>query len=797
MSIRSGIRRRLGVSGVLLGLLAGGVLSGPVTVLADPPPPSITPSSVTTTINAGDSFIVNKAVQTPVIPPKSDIVFLADTTGSMGATLDNVRDNAAPIMNAVRAADSDSQFGAAHYNDFGDAVPYNLSSAISANIAAVDAAISADWTLDGGGDTPEAQLNALHQLTLPATGFRAGSTKIIVWFGDSSGHDPSNGNTLASVIADLTGAGIIVIAVPVASGGGDGLDSTGQASAITAATGGTLVGSTAPADVSAAILAALEAVRVDVSMVSDCTFPISATFAPAVVNVQSGDVANFVETITVDPTADLGVVYECDDHATINGNPMLDAAGNLITEHKTITACTHCARNDDGSIKTVTVDEPVVVDLNPAIPTCDDGATPDLCDFFSWDKSSTDASKWNAIFDVKAQALIIKDNATVTVKGVGGGNNQKSPGIIIKGTCTLTIEGDTNHDGKLGGVVVTSVNQQAGDILLQFNGNITIDGLVRNQVMGTNGRPGKITIASCCGDVVIGSDGHPEALVETLGADLGGNDINILTCCVRGADGAGGDIVITGTVRALHKSGPTPTINIVALVGAVTIDGRNDLGLETKAGTLFRRTSGVYTQALSATSTGSINIQALNNVTVYGNHILDKNRTQFGAVAIKSNNTNGLGGNGSIKAISLTGGVRALDRAFDADNRFDAGNSISLAAANDINLAVSAFVNDGAANNTKAVVSTQGGSAGKGGSNSLLASGGQVSVGANALVRADAPGGANGTNVLAGCTGAGVVRTGTVTPMDALGDDTSCPAGPVALFTSCAAFGVPFDLDMP
>ena len=67
-----------------------------------------------------------------------------------------------------------------------------------------------------GCDTPEAQLNALFQLaTNPSVGFRTDSTRVIVWFGDASGHDPSNGHTLTEVINALVAAGIEVIAIPV------------------------------------------------------------------------------------------------------------------------------------------------------------------------------------------------------------------------------------------------------------------------------------------------------------------------------------------------------------------------------------------------------------------------------------------------------------------------------------------------------------------------------------------------------------------------------------------------------
>ena len=75
----------------------------------------------------------------------------------------------------------------------------------------------------------------------PTTGWTAGSDKFIVWFGDAPSHDPAEGITLAQTKAALVAAGIHVIAIDEASP--DGLDAYGQASAITAATGGALYNS--------------------------------------------------------------------------------------------------------------------------------------------------------------------------------------------------------------------------------------------------------------------------------------------------------------------------------------------------------------------------------------------------------------------------------------------------------------------------------------------------------------------------------------------------------------------------
>jgi hypothetical protein len=141
--------------------------------------------------------------------------------------------------------------------------------------------------------------------------------------------------------------------------------------------------------------------------------------------------------------------------------------------------------------------------------------------------------------------------------------------------------------------------------------------------------------------------------------------------------------------------------------------------------------------------------------------------------------------------VSVEGKIVARDRAFDFDVRFDDQNAITLLARGDIDLAVTASMNAGAADNSKAVVSVRGGSNGKGGTNTLRSFSGGVLVGAHAQVLATGPAG-NGTNLLTSCTG--VVNNGVVNPPDANAADDSgvcAPAAPAPIFTGCADFGVP------
>jgi len=424
----------------------------------------------------------------------------------------------------------------------------------------------------------------------------------------------------------------------------------------------------------------------------------------------------------------------------------------------------------------VVVDVNTTVDLNPAVPTCT--GDPDLCAFFTFDKTGA-ISNWKAIFDVGANKLLIKNGATVTVKPgpPNGGNNKESPGIVIKSTCDIEIE-------KGGAVVVQSINKQAGDILIQANGNITIGGTVSNSVTGTNGRPGNITIASCCGGIRTG----PFSVIETSGVDFGGSDINIVTC---GGGDTPGNIAINGLVDASYKAAPASKINIAAFNGFVTIDGTNFLGIE--AGTQRPITSGVTVRSRRDPVAGTIKIQARDDIRVTGNTLLDKNHPNFGAVAVKPTSTNGTSGDGAIIAVSTGGQILALDRAFDIANRFNALNDITLFARNDIRLLVSASIDNGAVDNAKPVVNSQGGSAGKGGTNTLRSFSGGILIGLKAQVLANFVGtpGSNGTNLLTSCMG--VVNNGTVNPADGVpGDDAGvcAPPAPAPLFEGCGSFNV-------
>jgi hypothetical protein len=199
--------------------------------------------------------------------PKADVYLLADTTGSMAPVIDAVKAGADAILNDPALAAFDVAWGVGNYRDFTVPAPnsyaFQHQLAPTTSTAAASGAIST-WNADEGGDTPEGQLYALQELaTNTSIGWRTDSKRIIVWFGDTPGHDPICTDltglpaaiTEATATAALTGANITVVAVSTTTGVADALDgdpnsgsfdyptcaangTAGQATRITAATGG-------------------------------------------------------------------------------------------------------------------------------------------------------------------------------------------------------------------------------------------------------------------------------------------------------------------------------------------------------------------------------------------------------------------------------------------------------------------------------------------------------------------------------------------------------------------------------
>lgn len=280
--------RRLGL--VAVAATGAMLMSGTVATAA---PAGVDPSTVDVTLAPGQSTTITKHVTTDPIPANPDLVLLADTTGSMGGAIGNVKANAAAVTDTVLDAQPTAQFGVTSYRDEGDAYLFRVEQGITADTDAVHAGIN-QWAAAGGGDGPESAINALYELATGAVSYRPAASKIVAWFGDAPSHDPSNGRTLAQAIAALQAANIRVVAVNVGA-----LDAYGQASAITDATGGVLLNA-ANDQVAQKILEGIQAVQSTVTpTVTSCDPQLSVSNSPANATIPSGDTATFTETITV------------------------------------------------------------------------------------------------------------------------------------------------------------------------------------------------------------------------------------------------------------------------------------------------------------------------------------------------------------------------------------------------------------------------------------------------------------------------------------------------------------------
>jgi hypothetical protein len=330
------VARTVVVVGAVTALLTG--LAAPA--LADP---GVEPAAVSQATDPGTTIVIPKTVHTPAIPPKPDVVLLVDTTGSMDGAIANVKDNLHTVITNVKASQPAAQFAVASYRDETDGPElFRVRQDLTADEPSVQAGVDS-LAAGGGVDFPEAWVNGLFQVSTGAIDYRTGSSRIVVVVGDAPSHDPSAGHTLIDAINALGAASTRVVAVNVAD-----LDSTGQATAVVNATGGSLVPVSADG-VSAAILAGLHDLDVTVTHNASCDTGLTATFDHAALTVPSGNDAAFLETLTVAATAAQGATLHCTVDFLLNGAP----AGAAFTQHVSI-------RVNDTTPPVVTVDDKTV-----------------------------------------------------------------------------------------------------------------------------------------------------------------------------------------------------------------------------------------------------------------------------------------------------------------------------------------------------------------------------------------------------------------------------------------------------
>ena len=227
----------------------------------------------------------------------------------MGGILNAVQTGANNILTVLNGLGIDLAFGVGNYKDFPkDAYAFQHQLGPTPVAADVTAAINA-WAALGGFDGPEGQLFALDSLAVPPgapIGWRAGSKRIIVWFGDVPGHDPICAAisgapadiTEVTVTGKLTLETITVLAISTATPGLDGdpkngaVDyaaacgppggTPGQGTRLATATGGAFVTGINPGDIANTIIGLVSAA---VASINNVKLVPSASIAPFVASV--------------------------------------------------------------------------------------------------------------------------------------------------------------------------------------------------------------------------------------------------------------------------------------------------------------------------------------------------------------------------------------------------------------------------------------------------------------------------------------------------------------------------------
>ncbi len=186
---------RTGFALMLLGIMLVGVAHA-----------DLTPGEISATLYPGESVTEAKAVDMPAVIPKADIIFSFDLTGSMGGTINTAKAEAINIMNNLDALIGDARYAVASYMDYpgsyssceysglyGDAsygdYAYNLDLPMSADRPNIAAAINS-LSLGYGGDGPQDYERVMYESYAdPSIGYRVGSKKILLNFGDNVPHD--------------------------------------------------------------------------------------------------------------------------------------------------------------------------------------------------------------------------------------------------------------------------------------------------------------------------------------------------------------------------------------------------------------------------------------------------------------------------------------------------------------------------------------------------------------------------------------------------------------------------------
>jgi hypothetical protein len=152
----------------------------------------------------GSVTLPDQTLHLDAAPPKADILLAFDTTGSMGQAIADARNDAASIVNTIKASIPGARFALANFRDypfspFGSGgegsqdYPWQMNLDFTADLPALQSALAGIAACSGcGADLPEAYNRAFYEAYHePGLHWDPASPRFMIVLGDSYGHDPS------------------------------------------------------------------------------------------------------------------------------------------------------------------------------------------------------------------------------------------------------------------------------------------------------------------------------------------------------------------------------------------------------------------------------------------------------------------------------------------------------------------------------------------------------------------------------------------------------------------------------
>jgi hypothetical protein len=195
-------------------VLSAGTLAFAPVAYAD----TISPTSFAAALGVGESVTVRKTVVVEKAGPTDavvDIMFVFDTTGSMGSAIAGAKASATSVLNDLNATYGNVHSGVVQYDDPGRTMLNNLTGTIATTQASINA-LSACYG-SCGGDWEEVGFGGI-KLAADSGSWRAGSNRFVLVFGDAPFKTgPGANDNLAGTQTSLTNTNIKLYALDYGS----------------------------------------------------------------------------------------------------------------------------------------------------------------------------------------------------------------------------------------------------------------------------------------------------------------------------------------------------------------------------------------------------------------------------------------------------------------------------------------------------------------------------------------------------------------------------------------------------